>query len=119
MAARGSAEHSPTSRRTARFCTLAEVAAEGTRMNDAACDPQGRFWAGTLVDYHHEGGGALYRLERDGRTELVLDGSTISNGLGWSRDGVTVPRRQRTACHPHLRLRRLHRNDLERARPWR
>jgi len=59
-------------------------------MNDGACDPQGRFWGGTLADDHHEGGGALYRLERDGRTELMLDGLTISNGLGWSPDGGTM-----------------------------
>jgi len=59
-------------------------------MNDAACDPQGRFWAGTLADDHRPGGGALYRLERDGRTELMLDGLTISNGLGWSPDGATM-----------------------------
>ena len=59
-------------------------------MNDAACDPQGRFWAGTLADDHHAGGGALYRLDRDGRTELMLDGLTISNGLGWSPDGGTM-----------------------------
>jgi sugar lactone lactonase YvrE len=70
--------------------TIAEVAPAGTRMNDGACDPQGRFWAGTLADDHHEGGGALYRLERDGRTELMLDGLTISNGLGWSPDGGTM-----------------------------
>jgi sugar lactone lactonase YvrE len=70
--------------------TLAEVAPPGTRMNDAACDPQGRFWAGTLADDHRPGGGALYRLDRDGRTELVLDGLTISNGLGWSPDGSTM-----------------------------
>jgi sugar lactone lactonase YvrE len=38
---------------------LAEVAPAGTRMNDAACDPQGRFWAGTLADDHRAGGGAL------------------------------------------------------------
>ena len=50
--------------------TIAEVAPAGTRMNDGACDPQGRFWGGTLADDHHEGGGALYRLERDGSTEL-------------------------------------------------
>lgn len=70
--------------------TLAEVAPAGTRMNDAACDPQGRFWAGTMADDHHAGGGALYRLDRDGRTELILDGLTISNGLGWSPDGATM-----------------------------
>ena len=70
--------------------TVAEVAPAGTRMNDGACDPQGRFWGGTLADDHHEGGGALYRLERDGQTELMLDGLTISNGLGWSPDGGTM-----------------------------
>jgi sugar lactone lactonase YvrE len=69
---------------------LAEVAPAGTRMNDAACDPQGRFWAGTLADDHRAAGGALYRLDRNGRTELMLDGLTISNGLGWSPDGATM-----------------------------
>jgi sugar lactone lactonase YvrE len=59
-------------------------------MNDGACDPQGRFWAGTLADDHRPGGGALYRLERDGGTELILDGLMISNGLGWSIDGSTM-----------------------------
>ena len=68
----------------------AEVAPAGTRMNDAACDPQGRFWAGTLADDHHAGDGALYRLDRDGRVEQALDGLTISNGLGWSPDGGTM-----------------------------
>jgi sugar lactone lactonase YvrE len=70
--------------------TIAEVAPAGTRMNDGACDPQGRFWGGTLADDHHEGGGALYRLERDGQVELMLDGLTISNGMGWSPDGLTM-----------------------------
>ena len=59
-------------------------------MNDAACDPQGRFWAGTLADDHRAGGGALYRLDPYGATELVRDGLTISNGLGWSPDGGTM-----------------------------
>jgi sugar lactone lactonase YvrE len=70
--------------------TLAEVAPAGTRMNDAACDPQGRLWAGTMADDQHAGGGALYRLDRTGQTELVLDGLTISNGLGWSPDGTEM-----------------------------
>jgi sugar lactone lactonase YvrE len=69
---------------------LAEVAPTGTRMNDAACDPQGRLWAGTLTDDHRPGGGALFRLDRAGGIERVLDGLTISNGLGWSPDGGTM-----------------------------
>jgi len=70
--------------------TIAEVAPAGTRMNDAACDPKGRFWAGTLAGDHRAGGGALYRLDRDGRVEQALGGLTISNGLGWSPDGGTM-----------------------------
>jgi len=70
--------------------TIAEIAPVGTRMNDAACDPQGRAWAGILADDHREGGGALYRLDRTGHTELVLGDLTIANGLGWSPDGATM-----------------------------
>ncbi len=70
--------------------TIAEVSPSGTRMNDGACDPQGRFWAGTLADDHHTGGGAFYRLDRSGRTEQMLDGMTIPNGVGWSPDGRTM-----------------------------
>jgi sugar lactone lactonase YvrE len=70
--------------------TIAEVAPAGTRMNDGACDPQGRFWGGTLADDHHTGGGTLYRLDRTGRAEVMLEGLTISNGLGWSPDGRTM-----------------------------
>jgi sugar lactone lactonase YvrE len=69
---------------------LAEVAPVGTRMNDGVCDPQGRFWAGTLADDFREGGGALYRLDRDGQIDVVLKDLTISNGLGWSPDGGTM-----------------------------
>ena len=69
---------------------IGDVAPAGTRMNDAACDPQGRFWAGTKAHDNRAGGGALYRLDRDGRIEQMLDGLTISNGLGWSPDGGTM-----------------------------
>jgi sugar lactone lactonase YvrE len=77
-------------RPTGSLVTLAEVAPTGARMNDGACDPQGRFWAGTMADDHRPGGGALYRLDWAGRTELMLDGLTISNGLDWSPDGGTM-----------------------------
>jgi sugar lactone lactonase YvrE len=69
---------------------IADVAPAGTRMNDGACDPQGRLWAGTLAEDHREGGGALYRLDCNGHTEMVLRDLTISNGLGWSPKGTTM-----------------------------
>jgi sugar lactone lactonase YvrE len=70
--------------------SIAEVAPAGTRMNDGACDPHGRFWAGTMAEDHSPGGGALYRLGRDGRTDVMLDGLSISNGIGWSPDEQTM-----------------------------
>lgn len=57
------------------------------RMNDGKCDPQGRFWAGTMAYAETEGAGSLYRLDQDGSTQLMLSPVTISNGLGWSPDG--------------------------------
>ena len=60
------------------------------RMNDGACDPQGRFWAGTMAYDESPGAGTLYRLELDGRCSTVLSGLTISNGIGWSPDGATM-----------------------------
>jgi sugar lactone lactonase YvrE len=69
---------------------LIEVAPAGTRMNDGACDPQGRLWAGTLADDFRVGGGALYRFDGDGRVQMMLGDLTISNGLGWSPDGAIM-----------------------------
>ena len=60
------------------------------RMNDGACDPQGRFWAGTMAYDESPGAGVLYRLELDGSCTRVLTGLTISNGIGWSPDGATM-----------------------------
>jgi sugar lactone lactonase YvrE len=61
-----------------------------TRMNDGEIDPQGRFWAGTMSWEAEPGAGALYRLDPGGRITKMLDGVTISNGLGWSPDGTTM-----------------------------
>jgi sugar lactone lactonase YvrE len=63
---------------------------QDVRMNDAACDPQGRFWAGTMAYDESAGAGTLYRLELDGSCSTVLTGLTISNGIGWSPDGRTM-----------------------------
>ena len=71
---------------------LAQPEAERTdvRMNDGACDPQGRFWAGTMAYDESPGAGALYRLELDGSCTTVLTGLSIANGIGWSPDGGTM-----------------------------
>jgi len=55
-----------------------------TRCNDGKCDPQGRFWFGTMGP---EGSACLYRY--DGKLQRMETGLTISNGLGWSPDGRT------------------------------
>lgn len=60
----------------------------GVRMNDGACDPQGRFYCGSMAYDAAPGRGALYRLDADGTTEAVLTGVTISNGLAWRPDGA-------------------------------
>lgn len=59
------------------------------RTNDAACDPAGRFWVGSMAYDATPGAGSLYRVE-DGRYERVWGDLTISNGLGWSPDGTRM-----------------------------
>ncbi len=67
-----------------------EAGRTDVRMNDGACDAQGRFWAGTMAYDESPGAGALYRLELDGHCTTVLTGLTIANGIGWSPDGTTM-----------------------------
>jgi sugar lactone lactonase YvrE len=67
-----------------------EAGRPDVRMNDGACDAQGRFWAGTMAYDESPGAGALYRLELDGSCTTVLEGLTIANGIGWSPDGETM-----------------------------
>ncbi|MCZ2830149.1 SMP-30/gluconolactonase/LRE family protein [Modestobacter sp. VKM Ac-2986] len=62
----------------------------GTRMNDGACDRAGRFFGGTMAFDERPGGGTLYRLDLDGTVRTVLDGLTVSNGIGWSPDDRTM-----------------------------
>jgi len=68
------------------FRWLARWPEDGVRGNDAAVDPWGRLWAGTMRYDEDPGGGRLRRLDPDGTVAVVLDAVTISNGLGWSPD---------------------------------
>ena len=60
------------------------------RMNDGGCDPQGRFYCGTMAYAETPGAGTLYRLDPDGSVAVTLRDVTISNGLQWNRAGDTV-----------------------------
>jgi sugar lactone lactonase YvrE len=57
------------------------------RMNDGGCDPQGRFYCGTMAYAETPGAGTLYRLDPDLTVQPTLTGVTISNGLQWAADG--------------------------------
>lgn len=72
---------------------LREVEADrpDQRMNDGKCDPSGRLWAGTMGAAEAvPGSGTLYRLDTDWSVTPMVDGLTISNGLGWSPDCKTM-----------------------------
>jgi sugar lactone lactonase YvrE len=60
------------------------------RMNDGSCDPQGRFYCGTMAYDETPGAGSVYRLDPDGSVATVLSDVTISNGMVWSLDGQSV-----------------------------
>jgi sugar lactone lactonase YvrE len=66
-----------------------EADSADTRFNDGKCDPQGRFWAGTMVEGGPPERAALYCLGPDLSVSKHLDGVTTSNGLVWTRDGRT------------------------------
>lgn len=66
---------------------IALLEAEDVRMNDAACDPSGRFWAGSMAFAQTPGAASLHRLDPDGSVTTVLRELTISNGPGFSPDG--------------------------------
>lgn len=57
------------------------------RFNDGKCDPQGRFWFGSMSQSPHQAN--LYRYDPDGSLHVMEIELTTSNGLGWSPDGRT------------------------------
>lgn len=59
------------------------------RFNDGKCDPQGRFWAGSLYEPKDRALGVLYMLDGQG-LHPMMDGVTTANGLAWSPDGRTA-----------------------------
>lgn len=60
----------------------------GLRMNEGGCDPDGRFYCGSMAYAETTGAGCLHRLDRDGSVTTILRNVTVSNGLAWSPDGA-------------------------------
>jgi sugar lactone lactonase YvrE len=60
---------------------------DNLRINDAKCDPAGRFWFGTAGLFRNAPEGSLFRLDPDGTCRRMLAGVNVSNGLAWSADG--------------------------------
>jgi sugar lactone lactonase YvrE len=70
----------------AEVIAAVEPGLAANRFNDAAFDPAGRLWAGTMSTVRAPGAAALYRVSADGAVEPAIRGVTISNGLDWNRD---------------------------------
>ncbi|MBI9062850.1 MAG: SMP-30/gluconolactonase/LRE family protein [Marinilabiliaceae bacterium] len=56
------------------------------RFNDGKCDPQGRFWIGSMDVNVRNRQGALYCVDNHINVTRKLEGLTISNGMAWSSD---------------------------------
>ena len=59
------------------------------RFNDGKCDPQGRFWVGTIYEPRDPALAALYRFAK-GKLTRQAEGFTVMNGLAWSPNGRTM-----------------------------
>jgi sugar lactone lactonase YvrE len=57
------------------------------RMNEGGCDPDGRFYCGSMAYDQRPGAASVYQLDAELSTNTVLTDVTISNGLEWSPDG--------------------------------
>lgn len=61
----------------------------GDRMSAGACDPAGRFVAGTLTHNREAKRSALYLLNGT-RARVLVDGLTLAGAIGWSPEGTTM-----------------------------
>ncbi len=86
--------------KTSKLTAFADPdAMPGNRLNEGKCDPQGRFWTGSMQTNLNEDGsgcdmdrnsGALFRVDPDGSTSRHSKHEFgIANTLAWSPDGKT------------------------------
>lgn len=78
----------PQGRATGRIPLI--PAGRGSRLNDGAVDPAGRYLVGTLALGTTAGDERLYRVDPDRSVTLLRDDLGQANGIGWSPDGDTL-----------------------------
>jgi sugar lactone lactonase YvrE len=87
----------PATGTTTAFCKP-ESDIPRNRMNDGACDPQGRLWIGSMMQNIGPAGedlditadtGKLFRVKPDGTSAIMETAVGVSNGPCWSPDGKT------------------------------
>lgn len=73
---------------------LALETTEGVRMNDGRPDAVGRLWIGSMDERGESArgfpAGHLFRIDRDGCADAMVDGVATSNGLAFSPDQRTM-----------------------------
>lgn len=62
----------------------------GNRSNDGKCDPAGRFWLGTMSMKQLPHQGNVYSIESGRKIKLKIPGTTIANGIVWTKDKRTM-----------------------------
>ncbi len=74
-----------------RFLTHTESGKTNLRYNDGKCDPQGRFWVGSMAMNAKGKEGSLWRITPLPVTyKNMLSPVGVSNGIVWSLDGKTM-----------------------------
>ncbi len=69
---------------------LAPDQGERLRLNETVTDPWGRIWVGSMAYDWTAGAGSFSVRHRDGLIARVIEGCTITNGVGWSPDGTQM-----------------------------
>lgn len=77
-----------------RWVVRPEELRPGRRLNDGRVGPDGRFWAGSMIEDDtlemQTADTGLYRLDALGRARLVRGGFKITNGICWSPDATVM-----------------------------
>ncbi|WP_183873101.1 SMP-30/gluconolactonase/LRE family protein [Pedobacter sp. AK017] len=73
-----------------KFISNPETHLPFNRFNEGKCDPEGRFWVGTMSLTDEEKKGSVYALDEKLKIDKKITEVSISNGLAWSGDKKTL-----------------------------